>query len=110
MDHAERVPAAESTNEMFHLPIHIVVKESSITTKIRAVFNASTKSFGVSLNSHSSLVGCTITFSRRAYQPNVSSCAVVRFVWHRSSKDHYRMIRATFGVSSSTFIALNRMP
>ena len=38
--------------KFFYMPVHIVYKESSTTTKIRAVFDASaTTSSGASLNS-----------------------------------------------------------
>ena len=38
-------------NEVFYMPMHVVFKESSTTTKIRPVFDASAKSTtGVSLN------------------------------------------------------------
>ena len=51
--HAEMVPSSDldkPTNEVFYLPMHIVHKESSSTTKIRIVFDASAKtSTGVSL-------------------------------------------------------------
>ena len=47
MGHAELVPAADlekSQQEVLYLPMHAVRKETSSTTKIRAVFNASAKS------------------------------------------------------------------
>lgn len=55
MGHAEKVPIAdmqrEADNTIFYLPIHAVRKESSTTTKLRAVFDASAKSStGISLN------------------------------------------------------------
>ena len=43
MGHAEPVPAVDLHKpecEVFYLPIHVVRKESSSTTKIRAVFDA----------------------------------------------------------------------
>ena len=54
LGHAELVPELDlhkPTSEVFYLPIHVVRKESSSTTKIRAVFDASAKSSsGISLN------------------------------------------------------------
>ena len=63
LGHAELVPELDlhkPTSEVFYLPIHVVRKESSSTTKIRAVFDASAKSSsGISLND-TFLVGPTV--------------------------------------------------
>ena len=63
MNHAELVPThhlEKSQHEVFYLPMHAVRKETSSTTKIRAVFDASAKSSsGVSLND-TLLVGPTV--------------------------------------------------
>jgi hypothetical protein len=53
LGHAEIVPTEDLTkppSEVFYLPMHAVHKESSTTTKIRAVFDASMKTSGVLLN------------------------------------------------------------
>ena len=54
MNHAELVPVAvldKPPQEVFYLPMHIIRKESSTTTKLRVVFDASAKSSSrVSLN------------------------------------------------------------
>ena len=54
LGHAELVPVVDlqkPDNETFYLPMHIVLKESSTTTKVHAVFDASAiSSSGVSLN------------------------------------------------------------
>ena len=76
MGHAEPVPLSDlelPCNRVFYLPMHAVVKESSSTTKIRAVFDTSAKSsLNVSLNDlllvgptvHSSLVDVLIRFQQ----------------------------------------------
>ena len=85
--HAELVPVVDfekPSHSVFYLPIHAVTKQSSTTTKVRAVFDASAKtSTGVSLNDtllvHSSLVD-----------------VLLRFRWHRVAlvADVSRMYRA----------------
>ena len=133
MNHAELVPSADlerPREEVFYLPMHAVVKESSSTTKIRAVFDASAKSSsGVSLNNqlligptvHSTLVDVLLRFRRHrvALTTDVSRMyrAVLlpegerdlhRFMWRSHPGEtlrDYRMTRVTFGVSSSSFAA-----
>ena len=133
MGHAEEVPESalnSSLENTFYLPMHVVHKETSSTTKLRVVFDASAKSdTGVSLNDqllvgptvHSSLLDVLLRFRihRVALTTDVSRMyrAVVlpdsdrdlhRFVWrsqvHEPLKD-YRMTRVAFGVSASSFIA-----
>ena len=133
MEHAEPVPVADMekpSHSTFYLPMHVVMKQSSTTTKIRAVFDASAKtSTGVSLNDtlcvgptvHSSLVDVLLRFRLhrvaliadvskmyRAIALAPSDRDIHRFVW-RSSPDapleDFRMTRVTFGVSASSFVA-----
>ena len=63
MGHAKPVPLADlekSEQETFYLPVHAVRKESSSTTKIPVIFDASAKSSSsVSLND-TLLVGPTV--------------------------------------------------
>ena len=130
--HAEPVPRADlekPPSEVFYLPMHIVRKESSTTTKIRAVFDASAKtSTGTSLNDllvgptmHPPLVDVLIRFRShrialiadvsRMYRAVLLSDAdkdLHRFVWRNNPKApllDFRMTRVTFGVSSSSFVA-----
>ena len=133
MGHAEPVPLSDlelPCNRVFYLPMHAVVKESSSTTKIRAVFDTSAKSsLNVSLNDlllvgptvHSSLVDVLIRFQqhRIALTTDVSRMyrAVLlpaeerdlhRFVWRKNVDApliDYRMTCVTFGVASSSFAA-----
>ena len=74
MDHTEPVPASElkrPCNEVYYLPMHMVRKESSTTSKVCVAFDASVKSLsGTSLNDqllvgpmvHSSLVDVLLRF------------------------------------------------
>ena len=131
--HAEKIPLVDlekTPKEVFYLPMHVVCKESSSTTKLRAVFDASAKSStGVSLNDtllvgptvHPPLVDILIRFRsyRVAMIADVSRMyrAILlseqdrdlhQFVWRSDPKapiEDFRMTRVTFGVSSSSFIA-----
>lgn len=133
MGHAEEVPEVDLLKlpqDVFYLPMHAVRKESSTTTKVRAVFDASAKtSTGVSLNDtllvgptvHSSLVDVLLRFRthRVALTADVSKMYraialaqpdrdLYRFVWRSTPHDplkDFRMTRVTFGVSASSFVA-----
>ena len=133
MKHAELVPTADlekPTHSVFYLPMHAVKKESSTTTKVRAMFDASAKSSSnASLNDtlligptiHSSLVDVLLLFRLhqialtadvskmyRAIELVESDQDLHRFVWRSDPRDHlkdYRMTRVTFGVSASSFVA-----
>ena len=126
--HAEPFPVADmdkSPQDVFYLPMHAVRKESSTTTKLRVVFDASSKSYtGVLLND-TLLVGLTIhppvidvllcfRLHRVALTTDVSQMYraieligsdrdLHRFVRRSSPNESlhdYRMSRATFGISA----------
>ena len=131
--HAEEVPTKDlekSVAEVFYLPIHAVYKQSSTTTKVRAVFDASAKSSsGISLNDillvgptvHPPLIDVLLRFRsyRVAITADVSKMYravelarndkdLHRFVWRSNPTEvlkDYRMTRVTFGVSASSFAA-----
>ena len=89
--HAEEVPSEDlgkSQDQVLYLPIHVMHKESSTTSKVRAVFDASvTTSTGISLNS-TLMVGPTV------HPPLID--VLVRFRNHRTAMiaDVSRMYRA----------------
>ena len=133
LGHAEPVPIKDfekPQSEVFYLPMHAVYKTSSVTTKVRAVFDASAKSTtGVSLNDcllvgptvHSPLIDVLLRFRlhRVAITTDISKMYraielvepdrdLHRFVWRSTPSEvvkDYRMTRVTFGVSASSFIA-----
>ena len=133
LGHAEPVPAEDlnlDTCKVFYLPMHVVYKASSSTTKIRPVFDASAKSStGVSLNDtllvgptvHSSLLDVLLRFRMhrvaltadiskmyRAIELTPSDRDFHRFLWRSDQSQviqDYRMTRVTFGVSASCFAA-----
>ena len=133
LQHAEPIPPEDfqkPMSEVFYLPMHAVYKQTSTTTKIRAVFDASAKSTsGVSLNDtllkgptvHPPLIDVLLRFRlhRVAITADVSKMYraielapedkdLHRFVWRSKPADQlreYRMTRVTFGVCASSFIA-----
>ena len=133
LGHAEPVPVEDLSRDpskVFYLPMHAVYKDSSSTTKVRVVFDASAKSAsGVSLNDtllvgptvHPPLIDVLLRFRThrvaltadvskmyRAIELSESDRDLHRFVWQSESEDiliDYRMTRVTFGVSASSFAA-----
>ena len=132
-EHAELVPLKDldkPCEEVFYLPMHAVTKESSTTTQLRVVFDASAKTrSGVSLNDqllvgptvHAPLLDVLLRFRchRVALATDISRMYravslppdqrdLHRFVWRRNPNEalrDYRMTRLTFGVSASSFAA-----
>lgn len=130
LSHAEKVPVLDlhkPVEQVFYLPMHAVRKESSTTTKVRAVFDASAKSStGVSLNDvllvgptiHPSLVDVLLRYRfhrialtadvskmYRAIELTQSDKDLHRFIWRGTPEEppqDYCMTRVTFGVSSSS--------
>ena len=122
LGHAEPVPVEDLDMDpckVFYLPMHIVYKDSSTTTKIRPVFDASAKSSsGVSLNDtllvgqtvHSSLIDVLLRFRmhRIALTADISKMyRAIELIPSDPSQvvQDYRMTRATFGMSASCFAA-----
>ena len=132
LGHAEEVPQSALNllpQYTFYLPMQVMQKECSTTTKVRAVFDAFTKtSTGVSLNDrmlvgstvHSTLLDVLLRFrAHRVALTNVSRMYRTvlltesdrdfhRFVWREcmtAPLQDYKMTRVTFGVAVSSFIA-----
>ncbi len=130
--HAELVPNEDlkkPASSVFYLPMHGVTKQSSTSTKLRAVFDASAAtSTGVSLNDillpgpnvYSPLpdillrfrlhkIGLTADVSKmfRMIELHRIDRDLHRFLWTTDSSHMVdcRMTRLTFGITSSPFIA-----
>ena len=120
-----------ATSKTFYLPHHCVLKESSTTTKLRVVFDASAKTTsGVSLNDNFMLglkiqrdrFGILIRFRFHKVALSADNAKMYRQVlldkedkdFHRllwretpsSTLEQYRMIRNTYGVTSAGFHAI----
>ena len=134
LGHAEQVPDQDMSkvpSSVVYMPMHSVIKESSTTTKLRVVLDASAKSStGISLNDtlqvgptiYPSLTDILIRFRSfkialssdiskkyRAIELSLSDRDLHRFVWRRDSftpLSDYQMTRITFGVAASAFAAL----
>lgn len=128
LDIIERVPAQELENRSYYFPHHCVIRESSSTTKVRIVFNGSSKSkSGLSLND--CLLACptvqptllSILWRFRMHEV-VLTCDIVkmylqvllnplhrdfqRFLWtDRGEIVDYRFRTVCFGVSVSPYLA-----
>ena len=134
LGHAQRVTPQElglASSECYYLPIHAVYKQTSSTTKLRIVFDAScSTSTGVSLNDllasgptlHPQLD--TILMRFRTYRVAITGdiskmyrevelCPqdkqLHRFLWRPDKSQpigDYHMNRVTFGVTSSPYVAV----
>lgn len=131
LHHMIRVPDEEVSNsEAYYIPHHAVVKESSTTTKLRVVFDASAKSSsGVSLNDNL-IVGPTVQpelytttlrfrinlfaftgdIEKMYRQINIhpEDMDRQRIVWRPSSDQpiqHFKLSTVTYGTSSAPYLA-----
>lgn len=132
MGHMELAPTpANSTGSCYYMPHHAVFKNTSSTTKLRVVFNASMKtSNGLSLNDtlmvgpqlQDDLLSILLRFRRHRYAMmadvekmyrqvyvDARDTDYQRIVWRRSSTEpvmDYRLLRVTYGVASASYSAV----
>ena len=137
MGHAQLVTPAEMQVKVcnsFYLPMHAVIKQSSTSTKLRIVFDASSRtSTGVSLNDvlapgptlHPNLDHILMRFMSylvalsgdvaKMYREVALSSEdrhLHRFVWRPEKTGpilDYSMNRVTFGVTSSPYVAVRTL-
>lgn len=135
LGHMSPIPATEiDTQGCLYLPHHAVTKESSSTTKVRVVFNASSQTAsGMSLNK-SLLIGPTLqsdltTILLRWRNYKIAFCADIekmyrqiwvhpndrdyqRIVWRQNPNDelcHYRLNTVTYGTASAPYLAVKTL-
>lgn len=135
MGHMTRVPAyAGPEGVAYYLPHHAVIKESSTTTKVRVVFNASAKTHtGLSLNSlldpghkqqqdlsqiilkwrkHRIVITGDIEKMFRQILVAPEDRDLQRIVWRNRPEDlisEYQLNTVTYGTASATYLAVRTM-
>ena len=136
LGHAKPIPFndAQPLSNCYYMPVHAVYKESSSTTKIRAVFDASARSTNhTSLNDllavgptlHPTLDQILLRF--RTYAVAISGDitkmyrevllhpddqSLHRFIWRANTTDEWKafqMTRVTFGVAASPYLAVKTL-
>ncbi|XP_023290724.1 uncharacterized protein LOC105702968, partial [Orussus abietinus] len=133
LNHMESVPARESSQaaNAYYLPHHAVIRDASLTTKLRVVFNASQKT-----NSGRSLNDCLLTGGKlqrdlpaivmnwrnqqfaftadiekmyRQIRVHPEDTDLQRIVW-RSTPQHpltsYRLLTVTYGTACAPYLAI----
>lgn len=135
LGHMHRVPANEvNSNEAVYLPHHAVIREDKSTTKVRVVFDASSKGTnGISLND-TLMVGPTLQpdlrhiIMRWRIHPICLSADIIkmyrqimiaeqdvdfqRLVWRDDPEaeiEEYRLVRVTFGTAAAPYLAVKSL-
>ncbi|XP_017468190.1 PREDICTED: uncharacterized protein LOC108360428 [Rhagoletis zephyria] len=109
MKHMELAP--ESSNQTFYMPHHPVVKKSSLTTKLRVVFNASAKS-ATGNSTHRYAVTADIAKMYRQVCVSLKHVDSQRIIWRRDPSlpiQDYRMLRVTYGVAAASHLAVKSL-
>ncbi|XP_041975756.1 uncharacterized protein LOC121730680 [Aricia agestis] len=134
LGHMEVVPETEKQNRAYYLPHHAVLRESSLTTKLRVVFDGSAKPVnGNSLNDEL-LIGpplqqdirdlvtrwrqhkyCLVADIQQMYRQILISkqdTDYQRILWRESSEDlikEYRLLTVTYGSSCAPYLAIRTL-
>ncbi|XP_046145637.1 uncharacterized protein LOC123988922 [Osmia bicornis bicornis] len=133
LGHMERVPTVpvQTTNQIYYIPHHAVLRESSSTTRLRVVFNASRRtSNGTSLNDHlltgpklqTDLIAILLRWRgfRFVYTTDIEKMYrqilvdtrdtdFQRILWRPSSQqsvEEYQLCTVTYGTKSAPYQAL----
>ena len=137
LGHARPVSQADlllPPTSCYYMPVHTVYKQSSSSTKVRAVFDASAQSTNkVSLNdtlavgptlqppleqtlikfrSYPVALSGDISMMYREILLHPDDRCLHRFIWRRRQEDpwmDYEMLRVTFGVTSSPYLAVKTL-
>lgn len=132
--HMEEVPLADLNKPSFYLPHHAVLKESSTSTKVRVVFNASAKTQSESSLNDLLMVGPTIQDTLATLLTRWRTHSIVlsadiekmyrqimvhpkdwdfqRIIWRRKDSEtvkHFRLKTVTFGTASAPFQAIRTL-
>lgn len=134
LKHMEIVPKTEIDNSAVYLPHHPVLKETSETTKVRVVFDASSKGCNsISLNDEM-LIGpqlqedmrylvmrwrmkpiCFVADVEKMYRQVLvtkEDADYQRILWRHHSTEtikDYRLLRVTFGTASAPYLAVKTL-
>ena len=136
LGHAQQVSVQKHhpQNQVYYMPVHAVFKDSSTTTKIRAVFDTSAKTTSQHSLNDILAVGPTlhptidqILLRFRGYAIALSSDiskmykevllhpedrALHRFIWREDQESDWKdfeMTRVTFGVAASPYLAVKTL-
>lgn len=135
MEHIKSIDSPEPDASMcYYLPHHAVIKESSLTTKLRVVFDGSARTTsGESLNnnllvgptiqdelfsillrfrSHRYVLSADITKMYRQIQVNPLDRDFQRILWRENTTEEietYRLTTVTYGTSSAPFLAIRSL-
>ncbi|XP_063979910.1 uncharacterized protein LOC135163933 [Diachasmimorpha longicaudata] len=130
LGHMRRAPIEEEPSTAYYLPHHGVLREDALTTKLRVVFNGSSKtSSGISLNDilypggklqadtmnvltwlrkHKLVFGTDIVKMFRQINVHKDQWNLQRILWHNSQQQliTYELTTVTYGLNCSPWLSL----